>query len=75
MDIEGAELPALKGAKNTIINDRPILMVSAYHKRDDVFKIYQFVNSIAEDYKFFFRCHRPNPTDDVLYAVPSEKVI
>lgn len=75
MDIEGSEMNALYGARKTISTNRPILMISAYHKRGDVFNIYDFVNETVENYRFYFRIHKPVAFDDVLYAVPDERVI
>lgn len=74
MDIEGAEIEALKGAEKTIKNCRPILMISAYHKKDDLFNIFDYINAIVKDYSFFFRCHKPLAIDAVLYAVPYERL-
>ncbi len=74
MDIEGFELRALRGAMKTIKLYRPILMISAYHKKDDLINIYNFVNNTVDDYRFYFRCHKPIPIDAVLYAVPAERL-
>ncbi len=74
MDIEGAEMEALKGAEMTLRRCRPILMISAYHKKDDIYNIFEFVNNRLENYHYFFRCHRPHPIDAVLYAVPNERI-
>jgi FkbM family methyltransferase len=34
MDIEGAEIEALDGARGTILKDRPTLLIEAYHQRE-----------------------------------------
>lgn len=75
MDIEGSELEALHGAIETIKRCRPLLMISAYHKKDDLFNIYQYIDDAVDDYKYFFRCHKPLAVDAVFYAVPIERVV
>lgn len=69
MDIEGAELNALKGAENTISNLKPKLAISAYHKRDDIFLIQKLLETMNPEYKFYFRLHKPLAIDAVLYAI------
>lgn len=74
MDIEGMEVEALKGAMETIKKYRPILMVCAYHKKNDLFEIFDLVNSMVDDYCWYFRCHRPMTIEAVYYIVPKERV-
>ncbi len=70
MDIEGAELMALKGAKNHILNDRPKLAVSVYHKPEDIIDIWKYLKKLVPDYHFYLRHHAKDAgTDTVLYAV------
>lgn len=69
MDIEGAELEALKGAVNTIKKNRPRLAISVYHKMEDILEIPMFIHSIVPDYKFYLRSYVPIDTETVLYAV------
>ena len=75
MDIEGSEMEALKGAKATICNYHPLLFISAYHKRSDLFMIYEYILSLYDKYKFFFRIHKPYAGDAVLYAIPEERML
>ena len=70
MDIEGAELDALKGAANIISNQRPRLAISIYHKPEDLVEIPAFLRSLAPDYRFYLRAHKSLPIDVVLYAIP-----
>jgi FkbM family methyltransferase len=69
MDIEGAELEALKGAKNTIIRSMPKLAISIYHKPEDLITIPQYILSLNKSYKIYLRNHRYMSFDTVLYAI------
>lgn len=74
MDIEGYEKKALLGAKQTIRKYKPMLFISAYHKKDDLFSIQRMIKSFSEEYRFFFRVHKPLAIDAVLYAVPEYRL-
>ena len=54
-DVEGAEKEAIAGAKITISRYKPKMLVSAYHRTDDLFEIARQVLSIRPDYKVYFR--------------------
>jgi FkbM family methyltransferase len=69
MDIEGAEVPAVLGAKKTISTFKPKLAISAYHNRDDTFNLLELIETINSNYKFYFRLHKPVAIDAVLYAI------
>lgn len=55
MDIEGAEMPALRGAIDTIRHFRPKLALCLYHKPDDVLHIPAFIESTGVPYDFRFK--------------------
>lgn len=75
MDIEGAELEALKGAEQTIKRCRPVLAISAYHRKEDLYIIPEFISNCCSEYVFYFRLHKELPIDAVLYAIPKERII
>ena len=57
MDIEGAELKALEGAKTTIMRDNPKLYVCAYHRNEDMFTLPFKIKELNPEYKIYFRHH------------------
>lgn len=56
MDIEGSELYALEGAKETIKKYKPELAICVYHKYDDVITIPKYIKSICPEYNCVLRC-------------------
>jgi FkbM family methyltransferase len=70
MDVEGAEIAALRGATNTIKKCRPKLIISAYHKRNDLFEIPLLINGMVPDYKFYYRHFSNNFGETTLFAIP-----
>lgn len=69
MDIEGAEVRALQGAKRIICENEPKLAICVYHKNEDFLDIPRLVLSFVPDYKLYFRHHNVSGTETVLYAV------
>ena len=71
MDIEGAEKDAINGARRHIVNDKPKLLISAYHTPADIFDIPLLINEIRDDYKFYLRLNGMGiwPCDYVISAV------
>ncbi len=68
MDIEGAELDALHGAQNIIIEDKPNLTICVYHKPNDIWSIPQYIHSLCPEYKLSIRHHSNRMSETVLYA-------
>ncbi len=69
-DVEGAEVPAVMGAKKLIQRSRPILVLSLYHRPADLWEIPALIASYCPDYKFYIRQHFNNSFDSVFYAIP-----
>lgn len=69
LDVEGAELEALRGAAGTIKRNRPKLAVCLYHKPGDLFEIPLFIKSLVPEYRLYLRQHQPVSCETVLYAV------
>ncbi len=73
MDIEGAELDALKGASHTIKTQRPVLAICLYHKPEDLWQIPIYVDSLGCGYKLYLRAHAGECWELVMYAVPADR--
>ena len=69
MDIEGFEKQALLGARRIIKQQYPMLAVSIYHKREDIWEIPKIILELNPKYKFFLRHYSLRQVDTVLYAV------
>ncbi|OGI00297.1 MAG: hypothetical protein A2Y25_01560 [Candidatus Melainabacteria bacterium GWF2_37_15] len=72
MDIEGAEMEALKGGKQTIINHRPQLAISIYHTNKHLYEIPLYLDSILNNYTYRLEHYTLRQWDTVLYAIPNE---
>ena len=72
MDVEGSELDALKGAKQTILNNKPKLAICLYHKTKDFIEIPTWIHNLVPEYKLYVRHHSFSINETVLYAIPPE---
>ncbi len=72
MDIEGAELKALKGGSNSLVKFRPQLAISIYHSNNDMLDIPLYLNDLLKDYVFKIGQYSPDNDETILYAIPKE---
>lgn len=70
MDIEGAELDALRGAQNLIANNRPRLAICAYHRPSDLWRIPRFVLDCCSNYDLYMRHYTECIYETVIFFVP-----
>lgn len=68
MDIEGAELEALKGAAETIRKNKPKLAICIYHKVDDMWQIPRYIDSLVPEYKFRIKHFGMRYAGTILYC-------
>jgi FkbM family methyltransferase len=69
MDIEGAEMNALRGMAKTIARDRPKLAICIYHRPLDYIDIPEYMHSLVPECKFYIRNYHIGMTETILYCV------
>ena len=76
MDIEGSEVSALLGARNTLRAYQPVLSVAVYHNASDERQVKQIVVGSGVDYEMCVKGlvrNRGNLVHQVLHAWPKER--
>ncbi len=69
-DVEGAEKNAIIGSRETILKSSPDLLVSLYHRNEDIFTLPNLIHNLDPEYKLFIRKFKYVPAWDLnLYAV------
>jgi FkbM family methyltransferase len=69
LDIEGAEMNALNGARRIIRRDHPTLAISLYHHRTHLYLLPLLIHSMYSGYRFYIGQYTGMFVDTVLYAV------
>lgn len=64
-DVEGAEREALLGSEKTISAHSPALLVSAYHRSEDIFALPLLVHDLNPSYKLYYRRYPYVPAWDL----------
>lgn len=72
MDIEGAELDALRGAEKLIARSGCAMAISAYHTPDHLWKVPLLMHRQAPHHPLFLRAHAYGGFETVAYALPPE---
>lgn len=69
LDVEGYELQALKGARESIKKYHPRIAIALYHKKEDILEIPQYIMQLSKDYKFYLRIYSNSWFEVTLYAI------
>lgn len=69
IDVEGAEIQLLEGAKKVLKKFKPNLSISVYHKHNDILEIYNYIDSlnVFKKHKLYFKHYGRYYTDTILY--------
>jgi FkbM family methyltransferase len=74
LHLEGAELEALKGARELLRRDRPIVAATVYHNADGIWRTPAWLMETLTGYRILFRLHSWCGTGAVVYAIPEERL-
>jgi FkbM family methyltransferase len=73
LHLEGGELDALRGARETLVRHRPIVTASVDHNADGIYRTAEYLMELLENYCFLFRCHAWCGANAIIYAIPNER--
>jgi FkbM family methyltransferase len=72
MNIEGAEIEALKGSRKIISEYTPKLAISGYHRPSDLWQIPRLIKQLNRNYNLYLRQQDGGIIESVIYAVSSD---
>ena len=64
LDVEGCEREALEGARKSITQHKPKLILSAYHRTEDLLELPLLIREMNSGYKLYLRHHPYIPAWD-----------
>lgn len=74
MDLEGWEIPAIKGASGHIRSTTPKLAIATYHRAADLRNIYQLIESFDKGYEIYLRHYTQGWSETVMFFKPPSKL-
>lgn len=71
LDLEGAELAALNGMQEHILNDHPTLAVAVYHHPSHFWRVPRLILGIRDDFRVYLRHYTEGWTETVMFFIPN----
>jgi hypothetical protein len=68
LDVEGAELDSIRGARESILRFKPKLAISLYHKPNDIFELILYVKDKFPFYSLHLDHYTIHGEETVLYC-------
>lgn len=72
MDIEGAELHALRGGQRSIQQSQPKLAICVYHHISHLWEVPFYIHQLLPDHQLFLRHYTSLEYETVCYAIPGK---
>lgn len=73
LDLEGAEMAALKGMRSHILNGHPKMAIAVYHRSSDIWEIPRYIYELRDDYLVYLRHYTEGWAESVMYFIPKVK--
>lgn len=70
LDLEGAEVAALRGMREHILNDHPKLAVAVYHRASDFRDVPAYVMGVRDDYDVYLRHYTEGWAETIMFFIP-----
>ena len=70
LDLEGAEIAALRGMSRHLTEDHPKLAVAVYHDPSHFRQIPKIILGIRDDYKVYLRHYTESWTETIMFFIP-----
>lgn len=74
LHLEGTELDALMGGRDTLRTHRPVVVATSYHNRLGLWALPDWLMGELPGYRFHLRLHSWCGTGSVIYCIPEERV-
>lgn len=74
IDVEGYEKKVIDGAQKLIRRCHPVVAAAAYHREWDVCDLYEQLQVLCAEYRFYLRSYM-NLQETVLYAIPPDRLV
>jgi FkbM family methyltransferase len=75
LDVEGDELEALEGGRQTLQRAQPAVAVCLYHRPEDLWTIPLFLHETLPAHRIYLRAHAWDGFELVVYAIPEERCL
>jgi hypothetical protein len=60
----------IEWATELIKRDNPVLLLSIYHRWDDLFRLQEYLMNLNLNYKFYIRHYSLSVAKTILYCIP-----
>lgn len=71
-DVEGSEAEALKGSRETLLRSAPDVLLSGYHRSEDLFALVQMIHEYLPEHRIYMRRKRCLPAWEISICATSD---